>query len=418
MSIIKSNLGPFLLQVGIPFVIAVGASFAVYAGYSNLKNQINTQNDLEEKAEKINQAFNRIGEQEAALLGQKSELVKQKVVTENLNAEYLKQKEFNELLNQIQIFSLGARNGSIDDFRKFYAFAEIENLDLELINIWSKEYDRLRKVWESELEKVNFYRLYLNPETKERRNWSIEYLYGGISNLGTNKSWAYNNKDFIAYFKEIEVTKSKYFVETLYKIATEGKNINYSIIAAKTLCSITEFEPYPYQSFKNSYKQLLIDIPEFVNLKKWWEKEGSKIKLYTCPLDIIVDYNRNYYAYDRSFEGTDVEKLKALNAIINDYPLLSRTKAEIAYLKLDGPSTYSEVEKLANESIAGTDMEPLPYLLIAYIALKQNDLSKMDEFLILASKSIDKKKMITTVQLNKKLHELFIGIERNNLFEE
>ena len=417
MSIIKSNLGPFLLQVGIPFVIAIGASFAVYAGYSNLKNQIITQKDLEDKAEKINQAFKRIGEQEDVLLGQKNELEKQQEITTNLHLEYTKQKEFNQLLNQIQILSLGSKNGSRKDFEDFYSLVEGDKLNSELHDIWEKEYNYLRKLWEGELEKVNFYRLLHNTNTGETRRWSQEYLYLGISSLWTNRSWAYNNKDYADYFKELEVCKSKYFIETLYTIATEEKNISYSILAAKTLCTITAFEPYPSHQFANSYKQLLNDIPQFKKMKDWWAKSGSQNEQYKCPFDKIVENDRNYYSYDRSHSGKDNERLKFLTNTINNFPNLFRTKAEIAYIKLKGSDTYPEVEKLANEAIVGTDMEPLPYLILSYIGLKQNDMSKLETNMKLAKLSMNQENMITSIQINPKLHELFLVIEQLKMLD-
>lgn len=418
MSIIKSNLGPFLLQVGIPFVVAVGAAFAVYAGYSNLKSQIRTERDLEEKAEKINHAFAKIGEQENALLGQKTELEKQQEITTNLHLEYTKQKEFNKLLNQIQILSLGSKNGSRKDFEKFYSLVEGDILNSELHDIWEKEYSSLRKLWEGELEKVNFYRLLYDTKSGESRKWSQEYLYLGISSLWTNRSWAYNNKDYAAYFKEIEVNKSKYFVETLYKIATEGNNISYSILAARTLCDLTGFEPYPSHQFANSYKQLLNDIPQFKKMKEWWIKNGSQNTVYTCPFDKIVEKDRNYYSYDRSHEGEDEKRLQFLNRVIVDYPNLYRSKAELAYIKLGDLKSYPEVELLAIDAISGTDMEPLPYLILSYIGLKQNNNEKLVENLNLAKRSMNYENMITSIQINPKLHELFLVLEQLGMFDK
>lgn len=417
MSIIKSNLGPFLLQVGIPFVIAVGAAFAVYAGYSNLKNQIGTQKDLEDKAEQINQAFTKIGEQEEVLFGQKNELIKQQEITNNLHIEYTKQKEFNELLNKIQVLSLGAKNGSRKDFESFDSLVEGDKLDSELHHIWEKEYSYLQKLWEGELENVNYYRLMYDTKTGETRKWSQEYLYMGISSLWTNRSWAYNNKDYTAYFKEIEANNSRYFIETLYKIATEGKNISYSILAAKTLCSIIEFEPYTSYQFASSYKQLLNDIPQFKKMKEWWDKSGSKNANYKCPFDKIVENDRNYYSYDRGHEDKDMERLEFLTESIKNYPNLFRSKAEIAYIKLNGQQTYAEVERLANEAIVGTDMEPLPYLLLAFIGLKQNDINKLETNLNLAKHSMNLENMITSIQINPKLHELFIALDKFKILD-
>ena len=416
MNILKSNLGPFLLQVGIPFVVAVGAAFAVYAGYSNLKSQIETQKDLEAKAEQINKAFTKIGVQEEVLLGQKKELIKQQEITTNLHVEYTRQKEFNELLNKIQVLSLGAKNSSRKDFESFYSLVEGDILNSELHDIWEKEYNYLRKQWEGELENVNFYRL-IDTKTGKSRKWSQEYLYMNISSLWTNRSWAFNNKDYAAYFKEIEINKLRYFVETLYKIATEGENISYSILAAKTLCSITDFEPYPSHQFANSDKQLLNDIPEFKKLREWWDKSGSKNTEYTCPLEKIVENDRNYYSYDRSYEGKDLERLKLLDESIKNYPNLSRSKAEIAYIKLNGLETYQEVERLANEAIIGTDMESLPYLLIAFIGLKQNDMNKLQSNLNLAKQSMNLENMITSIQINPKLHELFNALDKLKMLD-
>lgn len=416
MNIVKSNLGPFLLQVGIPFVIAVGAAFAVYAGYSNLVNQIETQKDLEDKAEQINQAFTKIGEQEEVLLGQRNELIKQQEITTNLHVEYTKQKEFNELLNKIQVLSLGAKNSSRKDFESFYSLVEGDILNSELHDIWEKEYNYLRKQWEGELENVNFYRL-IDIKTGKSRKWSQEYLYRNISSLWTNRSWAFNNKDYAAYFKEIELNKLRYFVETLYRIATKGENISYSILAAKTLCLITDFEPYPSHQFANSDKQLLNDIPQFKKLGEWWDKSGSKNTEYTCPLEKIVENDRNYYSYDRSHEGKDMERLKLLDESIKIYPNLFRSKAEIAYIKLNGQETYQEVERLANEAITGTDMESLPYLLIAFIGLKQNDINKLQSNLNLAKQSMNLENMITSIQINPKLHELFNALDKLKMLD-
>ena len=412
MSILKSNSWPFFLQVGIPLVIAIGALFAVYAGYTNLISQINTQKDLEDKAEKINQAFKKIGAQEEVLLGQKNELKKQQEITTNLHLEYTKQKEFNQLLNQIQILSLGSKNGSRKDFEDFYALVEGEKLNSELHEIWEKEYNYLRKLWEGDLEKVSFYRLLHNADTGETRKWSQEYLYLGISSIWTNRSWAYNNKDYAAYFKEIEVSKSKYFIETLYKIATEGSNISFSILAAKTLCAITNFEPYPSHQFANSYKQLLNDIPQFNKMKDWWTKSGSQNEKYKCPFEMIVEKDRNYYSYDRSHIGKNIERLELLTETISKYPNLYRTKAEIAYIKLGDPSTYAEVERLAQEAITGTDMEPLPYLLLSFIGLKQRDNNKMEKNLKLAKRSLNHESMILSIKINPKLHELFVVLDK------
>ena len=317
-----------------------------------------------------------------------------------MHLEYTKQKEFNQLLNQIQILSLGSKNGSRKDFEDFYSLVEGDKLNSELHDIWEKEYNYLRKLWEGELEKVNFYRLLHNTNTGETRRWSQEYLYLGISSLWTNRSWAYNNKDYAAYFKELEVCKSKYFIETLYTIATEEKNISYSILAAKTLCTITAFEPYPSHQFANSYKQLLNDIPQFNKMKDWWTKSGSQNEKYKCPFEMIVEKDRNYYSYDRSHIGKNIERLELLTETISKYPNLYRTKAEIAYIKLGDPSTYAEVERLAQEAITGTDMEPLPYLLLSFIGLKQRDNNKMEKNLKLAKRSLNHESMILSIKIN------------------
>lgn len=416
MSILKLNSGSFLLQVGFPFIVAIGALFAVYAGYLNLINQIDTQSDLDDKTEKINQAFIAIEEQEEVLIGQKNELETQQKITGNLNLEYTKQKEFNQLLKQIQILSLGAKNGSRKDFEDFYSLGEGDKLNSELYDIWEKEYSYLRNLWVGELEKINFFRLTHNTNTGEKIRYSQEYLYGGLSNLWANNIRKYNDKDYAAYFKEIELSKSKSFIEVLYTIATEGRNISYSILAAKTLCAITNFEPYPSSQFADSYRQLFTDIPRFKNMKEWWVKSGSQNVKYKCPFDKIVESDRNYYYYHRS-NSDKSERLELLIEAIRNCPNLSRTKAEIAYLKLGKPSTYGEVERLAQEAILGADMEPLPYLLLSFVGLKQNDNDKIEKNLKLAKLSLNQKSMITTIRLNSKLHELLVVAEELNILD-
>jgi hypothetical protein len=386
----------FFLQVGIPIVVGIAALLGTITGYQTLReNYVNRrqtediQNDLADKSKAINSAFEKINEQESILTQQKVELTQQQKLTLELNSETIRQREFNELLNKIQLLALATRNGDREKYYEFYSLINEKGINDDLHTAWEQEYNGLRQIWQSELERVNFFRL--TAFSKEAKKWSLEYLYVGLSSILNNTLHQYNKMDIIAYFNEVEICNSKYFVETLFKIAVESKNISYSILAVKAICALTNYEPYPQVKYVNRLNSLLNDIPDFLILKEWWNKKGSKNDEYKCPFNKIVLENVDYYIYDCTTshpEFSEGKRLNFLNETLKQYPLLSRTYAELAYYLLKDQDTYPEVERLALESIKRTDMEPLPFLLIAVIAYEKGDYLKYRDYILLSSKAI------------------------------
>lgn len=409
MNIIKSDLGPLLLQVGIPFVIFIGAGFAVVAGYKNLENQLQTREELAQRAEEINQAFDSITELKGVLVSQKNELSKQILTTEKINDELKSQKEFNQNIREISLLSLKVKNGSRKAYEKLMELQDKLSSDENYQEYFSQETRNFHALWGEEAEKENLL-VYQIIETSERKKWSAEYLYCELANWNPIRQ----KKDELAILNEIVQGNHNYFVNKLYKIATEDNDIYTSINAGKALCLLVKFEPYDSKGASFAHPPLVqfkSDIINFRKLTLWWNQTGSKKLEYNCPFDKVKNSaGIDRFKFDCKSTEETISRIEELELLTKQFPRLARTKAELGYLILDDRSTFDKVSKLANEALEETNMETLPYLLLAYIAYVNNNKIVNSEFennIILAYEAYNFDQIFRTLQLNKKFDLMF-----------
>jgi hypothetical protein len=408
MNIIKSDLGSLLLQVGIPLVIFIGAGFAVIAGYKNLQNQIKTKEELAQRAEEINQAFDSIAELKDVLVSQKDELTKQILATGNINTELEYQKEFNNNLREISLLSLRIRNGNKEAFEKLMQLEKKLKSDEIYEEYFYQEERNFRLLWDEEVEKENSF-VYQIIKTGERKKWSVEYLQSALVNhdpIGLKK-------DALAILNEIVKGDFTYLLNDLYKITMEDRNIYTSINAAHAFCKILNFEPYVSKA-SFAYKPIALfksDITEFKKLKKWWTQNGALKEEYNCPFDKLNTQNVLLkLQFDCKSHKATKERIEELKSLIISYPRLARTKAELGYLILNDSTTYEEVIRLSNEALHETDMETLPYLLLAYIEYNKNNkkINKgFEQLIIQAYKAYSFETVFRTLQMNEKFQLMF-----------
>jgi len=282
------------------------------------------------------------------------------------NVHENKIKEINLLLDKSKS---GNRNAFLE-FGKVYKDFKSEETEIEA-EVINEKYREMKKSWTDYFRDPNRRHLrYIDIKTKKAKKWSMEHLYFII--LPSNGQ-RFSGDDKKGVLNEIAINNYDYFVEYLFEIATNSNSIFLSISAAHAISIITNYEAYQsnpslYISHEKSFEY---DIPEFKKLKEWWGEKGSIQKKYKCPFGAILTNNSNYYHYD--FGSENETRLKNLKEILSEYPRLSRTRAELAYLILDGKETYDEVKANALKSIEESETEPLPYLLLAYVAKEKNE---------------------------------------------
>ncbi|WP_430817873.1 hypothetical protein [Carboxylicivirga sp. RSCT41] len=230
-----------------------------------------------------------------------------------------------------------------------------------------------RKMCEKSLREKAHLRL-IKKSTGENMNWSVENLY-----YYTTRVNVFPNMDEAreAALSEIGVKGYNYLIEELYNIAVNDPNIFMSLMAVNSICKITNYAPYQNNSrYVSPDKIMLSDVPRFEKLSDWWNNYGINNPSFRCPMKDIVSNNRNYYYYDRdnSLDGINTEqRIEFLENILKEYPLLGRSKAELAYLEIVSNKDFNKARLLALDAIKITNTEPLPYLILAEIALRKND---------------------------------------------
>jgi hypothetical protein len=252
----------------------------------------------------------------------------------------------------------------------------------------------------------NYSQRLIKIKNRQLGKWSVEYLYKMI----TTKNSIFTDKDIIkATFNEIAIRKDKYLVETLYDIAINDNNIFYAIDAARTLCKITDYAPYPQGQYSNSHRQFVSDSLKFERLKKWWGEEGSKVKEYKCPFKDFIPTDKNNLYFDPINDETVESRLKKLKDICKDFPLLYKTQAEILYLTLANdnlPYIKQEAEKIVSQC----DTELLPYMVLVYIALKNKDNASFEKWMNKMIEFEQLREISTCVMINTKFRPILEAV--------
>jgi len=288
------------------------------------------------------------------------------------NVHESKFKEIKLLLDKAK----GGNHNALLEFRTLYKVFKSEEKEKESEAI-NEKVREMRKAWIDYVRDPNKSQLrLLDTETRNLKVWSVEHLYNIIQ---PSKGLSFRGEDKIAALNEIAINKYYYFIEYLYNIATSGNSIFLSISAARTISLITDNAPYkPNPSFYISPEESFEhDIPEFKKLREWWSAEGVNRGDYKCPFGEVLKVNRDYYQYHMLNPEEKNIKLEQFKAVLSKYPRLSKTRAVMAYLILGGKESFDEVKTNALKSIKDCETEPLPYLLLAFVAMSER---KTDQY--------------------------------------
>lgn len=294
------------------------------------------------------------------IMGGVSAYVGWNTLTERLHNQ--KWTEINLLLDK----SKKNRTAYHDFGEKYEVFKSEETvLESEMIN---QRIINLRDQWSDFLREPKYRQIrWIDLESGKSKKWSMEQLYYVI--LPSNGQ-RYSGLDKISVLNEIAIRKDECFVGYLYELASTSKSILIATYAARAISIITNNDPYkPDPMFYVSAEHFLEnDIPEFKQLTKWWKDRGERELRYRCPFDEVLANSRDKY-----IDGIDTVQLDNLKEILNTFPRLARTRAIIAYLDLNEVSSFSKVKNNAVLALEDSSTEPLPFLLLAYMAKVEGD---------------------------------------------
>ena len=418
--------GQFILFVILP------AIFGALTGVVSLKNQLESKKEVstvktevsavasefDTVKEDVNVAADKVDTLNAESKKQLELIGELEKKDEEIEELQTKLKDFQERTLHIRAQTermLNWERKAFDEVSDFYIkYPVLDKQESSIIEAAKKRF--FENLFDERNKRINDYRI-VDTKTKRIKRWSAETLYQYFSN--SNSYWnSIDNQ--IAVCNEIAITKNKYFVGELYKIATTNRNIKLSFAAAKSICIITNYEPYQNENqFQlEPNKRLVYDTPKFNILTQWWEKEGKNKKLYNCPFDEIDNFHFKVESFEHSEGVTYAESFGFIDSILIEYPLLARTKGEQAYLMLlfNDESIFDEVEKDAKEACSMSEDQILPHLVLAYINIKKGEIETFEKQLDLARKNAkDLKELFWTTYTHEKLRDI-LGYQESQLF--
>ncbi|MBU0612156.1 hypothetical protein KKB58_01895, partial [Patescibacteria group bacterium] len=232
------------------------------------------------------------------------------------------------------------------------AYEELDNISEVYPNLTEEQYEPIENAYFSF---VKIFENHIRDKSNVRLNgldtqkWSSEclyYIFNFSNRLGIDEDAR------IAAVNEAGKMKSEYLTQALYNIAVHDEKIFLGISAGQAICKITDYAPYRNINRFHSMqpeKEFLYDIPKFDKLTRWWKEKGSQQKHYMCPFGELITDNKNYFFYGESHpESSDFktseQRLGYLKEVLAEYPKLSRTRAEMAYLILGDETTFPEVK--------------------------------------------------------------------------
>lgn len=332
-------------------------------------------------------------------------------ITENQTQELQKTRENQKKAAHIKTLIDKVKNGSRSAYEELDRISDVyPDLTEEQYEPIENAYFSFRKIFGNHVREKSNIRL-IDLDTKKTKKWSSEYLYYIFK--FSNRA-GIDEDARIAAVNEAGRMKCEYLTQELYNIAVHDEKLFLGISAAHAICKITDYAPYRnrnrFQS-RSSEKEFLSDIPKFDRLTRWWKEKGSQQKRYMCPFGELITNDRNYFYYGESHpESSDFQtaeqRLGYLKEILPEYPKLSRTRAEMAYLLLGDEATFLEVKSNALQSLEESDSEPLPSLLLAYISFVTKDGDNCKKWISKAIESSRKENILVCLQINEKLHVL------------